>query len=259
MDIPLEQEITLEQDIDSEALLQQLETGEIRIAKKIDGDWIVNAKAKKAILRYFRENSSYVQNNSLNNFYDKISLRFANYNEQDFRKLDSRVVPNVVVRRGTYIGRKCVLMPSYINIGAFVDDKTMIDSGVTIGSCAQIGKNCHISSNVTIGGVLEPVQANPTIIEDNCFIGCNSSIVEGVIIEEGSVIANGTNISKSTKIYNKETKTITYGKIPKNSLVIPGNIPSKCKTFSLSCVVIVKKVTNETKSKVQINDLLREL
>ena len=190
-------------------------------------------------------------------YYDKVPPKFAQYTEADFKAGGFRVVPNAIVRRGSYIGKNVVLMPSYVNIGAYVDEGTMVDTWATVGSCAQIGKNVHLSGGVGIGGVLEPLQANPTIIEDNCFIGARSEVVEGVIVEENSVLSMGVFISQSTRIYNRETKEITYGRVPSGSVVVPGSLPSDDGTHSLSCAVIVKRVDAQTRAKTSINDLLR--
>lgn len=191
-------------------------------------------------------------------FYDKVPTKFANWTGDDFAKAGFRVVPPAVARRGSYIARNAVLMPSYVNIGAYVDEGTMVDTWATVGSCAQIGKNVHLSGGVGIGGVLEPLQANPVIIEDNCFIGARSEVVEGVIIEENSVISMGVYLGQSTKIYDRETGEIHYGRVPAGSVVVAGNLPSKDGKYSLYCAVIVKKVDAQTRAKTSLNDLLRD-
>ncbi len=190
-------------------------------------------------------------------FYDKVPTKFVDYTEEDFKKGGFRVVPPAVARRGSFIAKNVVLMPSYVNIGAYVDEGTMVDTWATVGSCAQIGKNVHLSGGVGIGGVLEPLQANPTIIEDNCFIGARSEVVEGVIVEENSVISMGVYIGQSTKIYNRETGEVTYGRIPAGSVVVSGSLPSACGKYSLYCAVIVKRVDEQTRAKTGINELLR--
>ncbi|NOL51500.1 2,3,4,5-tetrahydropyridine-2,6-dicarboxylate N-succinyltransferase [Pelistega suis] len=234
-----------------------LDTGTFRVAEKINGDWITHQWIKKAVLLSFRLNDNIVMNNAPLQFYDKVPLKFQDYTRDDFKNAGFRVVPPAVARRGSYIGKNVVLMPSYVNIGAYVDEGTMVDTWATVGSCAQIGKNVHLSGGVGIGGVLEPLQANPTIIEDNCFIGARSEVVEGVIIEENSVLAMGVFISQSTKIYNRETGEITYGRVPSGSVVVPGSLPSADGSHSLACAVIVKRVDAQTRAKTSINDLLR--
>ncbi len=234
-----------------------LDTGTFRVAEKINGDWITHQWIKKAVLLSFRLNDNIVMNNAPLQFYDKVPLKFQDYTRDDFKNAGFRVVPPAVARRGSYIGKNVVLMPSYVNIGAYVDEGTMVDTWATVGSCAQIGKNVHLSGGVGIGGVLEPLQANPTIIEDNCFIGARSEVVEGVIVEENSVLAMGVFISQSTKIYNRETGEITYGRVPSGSVVVPGSLPSADGSHSLACAVIVKRVDAQTRAKTSINDLLR--
>ena len=191
------------------------------------------------------------------NYFDKVNSKFANFTDEDFKAGGYRVVPNAIARRGSFIGKNVVLMPSYVNIGAYVDEGTMVDTWATVGSCAQIGKNVHLSGGVGIGGVLEPIQAGPTIIGDNCFIGARSEVVEGVVVEDNAVISMGVYIGQSTKIYDRETGEVTYGRIPKGSVVVSGNLPSKDGSYSLYCAVIVKKVDEKTLSKVGINELLR--
>ncbi len=235
-----------------------LDKGEIRVANKIDGEWKVNAWAKQAILLFFRMNPNQLVDAGYTKFYDKVPLKFADYTAYDFAKAGFRVVPDAVVRKGSYIAKNVILMPSYVNIGAYVGEGTMVDTWATVGSCAQIGANVHLSGGVGIGGVLEPLQANPTIIEDDCFIGARSEVVEGVIIGRGSVLSMGVYISQSTKIYDRSTGTITYGKVPEYSVVVPGNLPSSDGTHSTYAAIIVKKVDAKTRSKTSINELLRE-
>ena len=238
-------------------VMEYIDQGKLRVAEKIAGEWITHQWLKKAVLLSFRiEDNSFIKG-GFTNYYDKVPSKFADYNSKDFREGGFRVVPPASVRKGSFIAKNVVLMPSYVNIGAYVDEGTMVDTWATVGSCAQIGKNVHLSGGVGIGGVLEPVQANPTIIEDNCFIGARSEIVEGVIVEEGAVISMGVYIGQSTKIYDRETGTVTYGRVPAGSVVVSGNLPSKDGTYSLYCAVIVKKVDAKTRGKVGINELLR--
>ncbi|QIK38341.1 2,3,4,5-tetrahydropyridine-2,6-dicarboxylate N-succinyltransferase [Caldichromatium japonicum] len=240
-------------------VIDRLDCGELRVAEKRDGDWVVNEWVKKAVLLYFRiEDNAFIKG-GFTNYYDKVPAKYAEYNAREFRAAGVRVVPPATARKGAYIAPGCVLMPSYVNIGAYVDSGTMVDTWATVGSCAQIGKNVHLSGGVGIGGVLEPVQAAPTIIEDNCFIGARSEIVEGVIIGEGSVISMGVYIGQSTKIYNRMTGEITYGRIPPGSVVVPGSLPAKDGSHSLYCAVIIKQVDERTRSKVGINELLRDI
>ncbi|QJC32321.1 2,3,4,5-tetrahydropyridine-2,6-dicarboxylate N-succinyltransferase [Enterobacteriaceae endosymbiont of Donacia dentata] len=240
-------------------VIKLLDKGLIRVSEKIQDKWITNQWIKKAILLYFKINKNFLLEGSYNNFYDKIPLKFnKNFKKKDFKILKCRVVPPTIVRYGSFISKNTVLMPSFINIGSFIGQGTMIDTWSTIGSCAQIGNNVHISGGVGIGGVLEPIQSNPTIIENNCFIGARSEIVEGVIIKKGSVISMGVYIGKSTKIYNRETGLIHYGSIPSYSVVVPGTIPSKDGKYNLYCAIIVKRVDKKTLSKIKINDILRE-
>lgn len=236
-----------------------LNKGEIRVSEKKDNIWITHQWLKKAILLYiyFTKNNIFSGENT--KYYDKIPLKYHKYTKEQFEKEQVRIVPPATIRYGAFINCNTVIMPSYVNIGAYVDQGTMIDTWATVGSCAQIGKNVHLSGGVGIGGVLEPLQNNPTIIEDNCFIGARSEIVEGVIVEQGSVISMGVFIGQSTKIYNRETGEISYGKIPANSVVVSGNLPSKDKKYSLYSAIIVKKVDHKTTSKVEINQLLRSL
>ena len=239
--------------------IAMLDSGAARVAEKKDGDWVVNDWLKKAVLLSFRIEDNDFMKGGFTNYYDKVESKFADYNSREFREAGVRVVPPAAVRKGSYIASGTVLMPSYVNIGAYVDSGTMVDTWATVGSCAQIGKNVHLSGGVGIGGVLEPVQAAPTIIEDNCFIGARSEVVEGVIVEEGSVISMGVYIGQSTKIFNRETGEISYGRIPAGSVVVSGNLPSKDGTYSLYCAVIVKQVDAKTLGKVGINELLRDI
>ncbi len=239
--------------------IEQLDRGEIRVAEKKDGDWVVNEWVKKAVLLYFRIEDNSFMKGGFTNYYDKVPSKYADMNSREFREGGVRVVPPATARKGSFIAPSTVLMPSYINIGAHVDSGTMVDTWATVGSCAQIGKNVHISGGVGIGGVLEPLQAAPTIIEDNCFIGARSEIVEGVIVEEGSVISMGVYIGQSTKIFHRDTGGVTYGRIPAGSVVVSGNLPSKDGTYSLYCAVIVKQVDEKTRGKVGINELLRDI
>ena len=240
------------------SVIDQLNKGTLRVAQKQNGEWIVNQWIKKAVLLSFRlEDNVALPAGGNMQFYDKVPTKFANYTEADFAAGGFRVVPPAVARHGSFIGKNVVLMPSYVNIGAYVDEGAMVDTWATVGSCAQIGKNVHLSGGVGIGGVLEPMQANPTIIEDNCFIGARSEIVEGVIVEENSVISMGVYIGKSTKIYDRATGEVSYGRIPAGSVVVSGNLPSADGKYSLYCAVIVKRVDAQTRSKTAINELLR--
>ncbi len=239
--------------------LEKLDKGEARVAEKQDGKWVVNEWLKKAVLLSFRINDNSFMKGGFTNYFDKVPAKYADYNSRDFRNDGVRVVPPASVRQGAYIAPGVILMPSYVNIGAYVDSGTMVDTWATVGSCAQIGKNVHLSGGVGIGGVLEPLQAAPTIIEDNCFIGARSEIVEGVIVEEGSVISMGVYIGQSTRIYDRETGEIHYGRVPAGSVVVSGNLPSKDGSYSLYCAVIVKKVDEKTRGKVGINELLRDI
>lgn len=239
-------------------VLAQLDAGTLRVAEKQNGQWHVNQWVKKAVLLSFRlEDNAVMPAGGFTQFYDKVPSKFADYTEADFAAAGFRVVPPAVVRRGAYIAKNVVLMPSYVNIGAYVDEGTMVDTWATVGSCAQIGKNVHLSGGVGIGGVLEPMQANPTIIGDNCFIGARSEVVEGVIVEDNCVISMGVYIGQSTKIYDRETGEVTYGRIPEGSVVVSGSLPSADGKYSLYCAVIVKKVDAQTRSKTSINELLR--
>jgi len=234
-----------------------LDDGSARVAEKIDGRWVVNEWLKKAVLLSFRINDNRLIDAGYTHFYDKVPLKYAHYSEAMLRTSGTRVVPDAIVRRGAYVAPNVVLMPSFVNIGAYVGSGTMVDTWATVGSCAQIGKNVHLSGGAGIGGVLEPLQASPTIIEDNCFIGARSEVVEGVVVEAGSVLAMGVFISQSTRIYNRETGEILYGRVPAGSVVVPGSLPSKDGRYSLSCAVIVKTVDEKTRAKTDLNELLR--
>ncbi|RMD70538.1 MAG: 2,3,4,5-tetrahydropyridine-2,6-dicarboxylate N-succinyltransferase [Gammaproteobacteria bacterium] len=237
--------------------IEQLDQGKLRVAEKREGQWVVHEWLKKAVLLYFRIQDNALMEGGFTRYYDKVPSKFAGYSPEDFRAAGIRVVPPATARKGAYIASGTVLMPSYVNIGAYVDEGTMVDTWATVGSCAQIGKNVHLSGGVGIGGVLEPLQARPTIIEDHCFIGARSEIVEGVIVEEGAVISMGVYIGQSTRIYNRETGEISYGRVPRGAVVVPGSLPSKDGTYSLYCAVIVKQVDEKTRAKVGINELLR--
>jgi len=237
--------------------LAQLNAGTLRVAEKINGQWHVNQWAKMAVLLNFRLHGNRVHDAGYTKFYDKVDMKYADYTEEQFKTEGVRVVPHAIVRNGAYVAKNTVLMPSYVNVGAFVDEGCMIDTWATVGSCAHVGKNVHLSGGAGLGGVLEPLQANPTIIEDNCFIGARSEIVEGVIVEENSVISMGVFIGQSTKIYDRETGQISYGRVPAGSVVVSGSLPSKDGSHSLYCAVIVKKVDAQTRSKVSVNELLR--
>ena len=235
-----------------------LDSGQARVAEQQGiGDWTVNEWLKKAVLLSFRLEDNVPMAGGFTQYYDKVASKFADLTPEEFKATGVRVVPPASARRGSFIAKDTVLMPSYVNIGAYVDSGTMVDTWATVGSCAQIGKNVHLSGGVGIGGVLEPLQASPTIIEDNCFIGARSEVVEGVIVEEGAVISMGVYIGQSTKIFNRETGEVTYGRIPAGSVVVSGNLPSKDGSYSLYCAVIVKQVDARTRSKVGINELLR--
>lgn len=240
-----------------ETVIQELNKGRLRVAEKIEGQWVTHQWIKKAVLLSFRlrENEPVTAGDLA--FFDKVPTKFAHLDAEQMRASGVRVVPPAVARRGAYLARNVVLMPSYVNIGAYVDEGTMVDTWATVGSCAQIGKNVHLSGGVGIGGVLEPLQANPTIIEDNCFIGARSEVVEGVIVEENSVLGMGVYIGQSTKIYNRATGEVTYGRVPAGSVVVAGSLPSADSRYSLYCAVIVKQVDAKTRSKTGINELLR--
>lgn len=239
-------------------VIARLDCGQLRVAEKMDNRWVVHQWLKKAILLSFRQYPNDVIEAGACQFYDKLPLKFSGLDSSQYADMGVRVVPHAIARRGAFIAKNTVLMPSYVNIGAYVDEGVMVDTWATVGSCAQIGKNVHLSGGVGIGGVLEPLQANPTIIEDNCFIGARSEVVEGVIVEKDSVISMGVFIGQSTKIYNRQTGEITYGRIPAGSVVVSGSLPSEDKSHSLYCAVIVKQVDEKTRAKVSINELLRD-
>jgi 2,3,4,5-tetrahydropyridine-2,6-dicarboxylate N-succinyltransferase len=241
------------------SLIDDLDAGTLRVASRI-GDtqnWETHQWLKMAVLLSFRLKDNVLMDDGVTKYFDKVPPKFADFTEIDFKAGGYRVVPNAIVRRGSFIGKNAVLMPSYVNIGAYVDEGTMVDTWATVGSCAQIGKNVHLSGGVGIGGVLEPVQAGPTIIGDNCFVGARSEVVEGVVVEDNCVISMGVYIGQSTKIYDRETGSVTYGRVPAGSVVVAGNLPSKDGSYSLYCAVIVKKVDAKTRGKVGINELLR--
>ena len=252
-----------------EAALAMLDSGEARVAEKVEGEWTTNQWLKKAVLLSFRLYANHLMGSfgreahgrahgQPGPFWDKVPIKFEGWDEQRFQASGLRAVPGCVVRRGSFIGKNVVLMPSFVNIGAYVDEGTMVDTWSTVGSCAQIGKHCHLSGGVGIGGVLEPLQANPTIIEDNCFIGARSAVVEGVIIGEGSVLSMGVFLSASTKIVDRETGVVHRGKVPPYSVVVPGFLPGANGAPGLSCAVIVKTVDAQTRSKTGVNELLRD-
>ena len=241
-----------------EHVIKELNKGRIRVAERQGvGQWTVNQWIKKAVLLSFRLKDNKVMRAGDLGFFDKVDTKFAHLDEAQMRATGVRVVPPAVARRGSFLAKNVVLMPSFVNIGAYVDEGTMVDAWATVGSCAQIGKNVHLSGGVGIGGVLEPLQANPTIIEDNCFVGARSEVVEGVIVEENSVISMGVYIGQSTKIYDRATGEVSYGRIPAGSVVVSGNLPSADGKYSLYCAVIVKKVDAQTRAKTSINELLR--
>ena len=240
-------------------IIAGLDDGSMRVAQKDSGDWVVNQWIKKAVLLSFRlENNVVMPSDGTMNFYDKVPTKFAGSSADDFARGGFRVVPPAVARRGSFIGKNVVMMPSFVNIGAYVDEGTMVDAWATVGSCAQIGKNVHLSGGVGIGGVLEPMQANPTIIEDNCFIGARSEVVEGVIVEENSVLSMGVYIGQSTPIYDRATGEVSYGRVPSGSVVISGTLPKDGGKYSLYAVIIVKRVDAQTRAKTSLNDLLRD-
>lgn len=242
------------------AAIKLLDSGKERVAEQQSvGVWTVNEWLKKAVLLSFRLEENRIMTGDFTQYYDKVPTKFAKLTDADFQAAGVRIVPPAVARRGSFIGKGAVLMPSYVNIGAYVGAGTMVDTWATVGSCAQIGENVHLSGGVGIGGVLEPLQAAPTIIEDNCFIGARSEVVEGVIVEEGAVISMGVYIGQSTKILNRETGKISYGKIPAGAVVVSGNLPAKDQSHSLYCAVIVKQVDAKTRAKVGINELLRNI
>jgi 2,3,4,5-tetrahydropyridine-2-carboxylate N-succinyltransferase len=237
--------------------MELLDSGTVRVADKSSGDWVVNQWLKKAALLSFHLNDSKLIPGSHTNFFDKVALKYAGFDDGQFEESGVRVVPDALVRKGAYIAPDVVLMPSYVNVGAYIDSGTLVDTWATVGTCAQIGKNVHLSGGVGIGGVLEPVQAGPTIIEDDCFIGARSEIVEGVIVEKGSVISMGVFIGQSTRIYNRESRDITYGRVPAGSVVVSGSLPADDGTHSLYCAVIVKQVDEKTRAKTGLNELIR--
>ena len=241
-----------------ERVVAALESGELRVAEPdASGAWKVNEWLKKAVLLYFRCNDLRVMDADPAPYWDKVALRFADADEQVFREVGARIVPGAVVRRGAHLGKDVVLMPSFVNIGAYVGAGTMVDTWATVGSCAQVGKRCHISGGAGIGGVLEPLQASPTIIEDDCFIGARSEVVEGVVVEQGSVIGMGVFLGQSTRIYDRATDQVSYGRVPAGSVVVSGSLPSADGKYSLYCAVIVKQVDAKTRAKTSVNDLLR--
>jgi 2,3,4,5-tetrahydropyridine-2-carboxylate N-succinyltransferase len=240
-------------------VISALDSGKVRVAEKINNDWTVNEWVKKAVLISFRINDNELLNGPYTSWFDKVKGKTTEWDQTQWSEAGFRMVPNGIVRKGSFVGKNCVLMPSFINIGAYVDQGTMVDTWSTVGSCAQIGKNCHLSGGVGIGGVLEPLQASPVIIEDNCFIGARSEVAEGVIVREGSVLSMGVYLGASTKVINRESGEIVYGEIPPYSVVVPGNLPNKDSSKpGLYCAVIVKTVDEQTRSKTSINDLLRE-
>jgi 2,3,4,5-tetrahydropyridine-2-carboxylate N-succinyltransferase len=240
-----------------EEVISGLDSGRLRVAERKDGAWITHQWIKKAVLLSFRLEDNRLLPGGSTNYYDKVPGKFAGYDAQAFAAGGFRVVPPAMARRGAYVARNVVLMPSYVNIGAYVDEGTMVDTWATVGSCAQIGRNVHLSGGVGIGGVLEPVQANPVIIEDNCFIGARSEVVEGVIVEENSVLSMGVYIGQSTKIFDRESGEVLYGRVPAGSVVVPGTMPSGDRSCALYCAVIVKRVDARTRAKTSLNELLR--
>jgi 2,3,4,5-tetrahydropyridine-2,6-dicarboxylate N-succinyltransferase len=240
-----------------ESVLELLNNGVLRVAQPEGGRWLVHEWLKKAVLLSFRINDNQAMPAGAMNFYDKVPLKYAGWSAERFAAAGVRVVPPATVRRGAYVAANVVLMPSYVNVGAYVDTGTMVDTWATVGSCAQIGKNVHLSGGVGIGGVLEPLQASPTIIEDNCFIGARSEIVEGVVVESGAVISMGVFIGQSTRIYDRERDEILYGRVPSGAVVVPGSLPAANGKYSLACAVIVKRVDAQTRAKTSLNDLLR--
>lgn len=241
-----------------DSVINELDAGSLRVAERIDGEWVTHQWLKKAVLLYFRTHDNQIIESGDVRYFDKVPTKFEHYTEEQFRAGGFRVVPSAVARKGSFIGKNVVLMPSYVNIGAYVGEGTMVDTWATVGSCAQIGKNVHLSGGVGIGGVLEPLQANPTIIGDNCFVGARSEVVEGVIVEDNCVISMGVYIGKSTKIYDRATGEVFYGRVPEGSVVVSGNLPSADGKYSLYCAVIVKRVDAQTRAKTSINELLRD-
>jgi len=240
-----------------EEVIAGLDAGRLRVAEKSGGEWVTHQWIKKAVLLSFRLNDNVASHAGPLTFFDKVETKFSPLEAAALRESGVRIVPPAVARHGSYLARNVVLMPSYVNIGAYVDEGTMVDTWVTVGSCAQIGRNVHLSGGVGIGGVLEPLQANPTIIEDNCFIGARSEVVEGVVVEENSVLSMGVFIGQSTKIFDRETGEVIYGRVPAGSVVVPGTMPSGDRSCALYCAVIVKKVDAKTRAKTSLNELLR--
>ena len=259
----IEQAYTQDNDFSQEVVsavectMQCLNNGEVRVCEKIDNKWVTHQWVKKSILLYFKIRSNQLLLDIHTHYYDKIPSKFLGYEANDFINEQLRAVPGSYVRKGAYVGPKTVLMPSFINIGAYIDSGCMIDTWATVGSCAQIGKNVHISGGTGIGGVLEPIQSNPTIIEDDCFIGARCEIVEGVIVEQGSVLATGVTLSQSTKIYDRENDQILYGRVPKGSVVVPGTLPDPKSKAHMYAAIIVKKVDSKTRKKLSLNEILR--
>jgi len=251
------QQHTRELAVALDACLELLDCGRARVAEKKHGRWTVNEWLKKALLLFFRIHDSSVSESGYTRFFDKVPLKYADMSTEKLRASGVRIVPHALVRKGAYVARDVVLMPSYVNIGAYIDSASMIDTWATVGSCAQVGRNVHVSGGVGIGGVLEPLQATPTIIEDDCFIGARSEIVEGVIVEEGSVISMGVFIGQSTRIYDRASGEILQGRVPAGSVVVPGTLPSPDGRYGLACAVIVKRVDAQTRAKTSINELLR--
>jgi 2,3,4,5-tetrahydropyridine-2,6-dicarboxylate N-succinyltransferase len=241
-----------------ETVMEGLESGQLRVAEAVAGGWHVNEWIKKAVLLYFRINATVAMPASPANFYDKVPLRFAEAGDEQFKAVGARIVPGAVIRRGAHVASNVVVMPSFINIGAYVGAGTMVDTWATVGSCAQIGRNVHLSGGAGIGGVLEPLQAAPTIIEDDCFIGARSEVVEGVIVERGSVIGMGVFLGQSTRIYDRASKTVSYGRVPAGSVVVAGSLPAADGSHSLYAAIIVKRVDERTRAKTSLNELLRE-
>ena len=237
--------------------IELLDQGRLRVAEKVAGEWITHQWIKKAVLLSFRLQDNFVMTDGYTQYYDKVPPKFADHTPDQFQRGGVRVVPPAAARKGAYVAKNVVLMPSFVNIGAYVDEGTMVDTWATVGSCAQIGRNVHLSGGVGIGGVLEPLQANPTIIEDNCFVGARSEIVEGVVVEEGSVISMGVFIGASTKIFHRQERKVLYGRVPAGSVVVPGSLPAADGSCQLYCAVIVKQVDAQTRSKTSINELLR--
>ncbi len=237
--------------------IEMLDSGEARVAEPTDSGWQVNEWLKKAVLLYFATHPNTKIAAGYTNYFDKVPLKFSDWDDQRLQASGIRIVPDAVARKGSYIARNVVLMPSYVNIGAFIDSGTMVDTWATVGSCAQIGKNVHLSGGAGIGGVLEPLQASPTIIEDNCFIGARSEVVEGVIVETGAVISMGVYIGQSTRIYDREKDEVLYGRVPAGAVVVPGSLPSSKGDCSLYAAIIVKRVDAKTRAKVGLNELLR--